>query len=166
MLEITYKNTVDQLVECSNFIWSESKGEKGLDKPRIFLTATLAVLAIFALINEEIIMSVMLVVMGIFFYFVYPTILKALMKRVFRRAANKKDAIPNEVNIILDDHTFKVKIEGKVREIKVNDIKSVNEVANCYFIKFNDREEISLIIPFNAFKDNEEELEFKKYIMK
>ena len=44
MIEIIYRNTVEQWIECASFASKKSRDEKKLDRPRVFLTSACAVI--------------------------------------------------------------------------------------------------------------------------
>ena len=41
-------------------------------------------------------------------------------------------------------------------------VADVTEISECLFIEFKNKDEISLIVPINAFKSEEDAIEFKQ----
>ena len=77
--------------------------------------------------------------------------------------ANKRDLLPNgDIKLVLDGDNLIVDIEEKSRTISIKDVVNVTEISECLFIEFKNKDEISLIVPINAFKSEEDAIEFKQ----
>ena len=92
MIEIIYRNTVEQWIECASFASKKSRDEKKLDRPRIFLTSACAVIFVFTILSGQIPVSIIFGLLGIVFYFFYPALLEKMTRRAFKRMANKRFA--------------------------------------------------------------------------
>ena len=163
MIEIIYRNTVEQWIECASFASKKSRDEKKLDRPRIFLTSACAVIFVFTILSGQIPVSIIFGLLGIVFYFFYPALLEKMTRRAFKRMANKRDLLPNgDVKLVLNGENIIVDIEEKSRTISIKDVADVTEISECLFIEFKNKDEISLIVPINAFKSEEDVIEFKQ----
>lgn len=166
MIEIIYKNTVEQWIECASFASKKSRDEKKLDRPRVFLTSACAVIFLVTMLSGQMPIGIIFGVLGLIFYFFYPILLEKMTTKAFRRMAKKRDLLPNgDIRVVLDGETLSVDIEGKNRVISISDVANITEISGCLFIEFKDRNQISLIVPIDAFKNDEDRVEFQQSLI-
>lgn len=165
MKELVYRNTKEQWVECVTYAASKSRDEIKLDRPRIFLSAACAVVVLVTLFYGQWPISIVFGVLGLVLYFLYPMMLQRFIKYSLYKVARKRDVLPkDEVRIKIENDEFIVTVDGKTKAIGIDQIYSVNNIQECLFIQFKDKNQISLIIPVSVFESQQELDEFNKEI--
>lgn len=178
MIEIKYKNTLSQLLDCylhHRKSYKSSKIEMNISRwifTSIFILGIIyycASLYIVNIYNQDITIIIILTTLisivaiaSLINHFTFPK----------RFLSHQKKEILNTINQYLLDEETKVKLNGDLlivmrnNDINTIPIFAVNRIENistCLYITF--RGNFSLIIPCEAFKDDNEKNEFVNMIL-
>lgn len=157
MIKVTYKNTINQWVECANYNNKSRDVSKKINMPRLAITIIAIIAAIVAFIYGALPSAIIFVAFAFIYYFLYPTLVSKATKKLLKKMAVSKDMIPKEeIEVKLDGEEVFVNLETGSRSLNISEIEDATIINDCFFIRFKD--DISLIIPLDAF-DNEEDKE-------